>query len=576
MTPIKGGMGAAPTMGGMLLDSIERLRALPRLVEITRTFMHYGMSDLVHSVGMHRLMDGASGMLGWNPPAEIMELPLHERLRLALEELGPAFVKMGQVLASRVDMLDPEWIASLDRLHDRATPVPWELLESQFLHDLGKPTDAVFAFFDTNAAAAGSIAQVHRATLLSGTQVAVKIRRPGVTIKVEADLLLLETLAAWWEEEQPKSRRYQPLEVVRQVRKSLGRELDFAAEGRAQERFVESFRGDNTVVIPRVHASLTRTTLLVMDWIEGVPGTRSDEVDLAGLDRGLLAARGADAMLKMVLVDGLFHADPHPGNTFFMAGNKIALIDFGMVGWLSERRREELVDLLAGVASRDADAMRDVLMHWTDGRRVSSERFAEDLGRLLHLYEHATLREMNIGTLLNDIAGVLREHHLLLPPDLALLFKALITLEGLGTRLVPHFRLIEHMTPYVNRLVAERMSPGRILERAQGAFRESARAMRTLPRLVESIARRFGDDGVAMRFEVPEVETFGQSLERSIDRLVIGLVTAALIIGASILMAQSAEKQSPIAWWMGVIGVVISFVNSLWLIYSVRKSHRPH
>ena len=193
-----------------------------------------------------------------------------------------------------------------------------------------------------------------------------------------------------------------------------------------------------------------------MDWIEGIPGTRTDEVDAAGLDRGLLAARGADAMLKMVLIDGLFHADPHPGNTFFVAGNRIALIDFGMVGWLSERRREELVDLLGGVATRDADAMRDVLIRWADGRRVSSERFAEDLGRLLHLYEHATLREMNIGTLLADIAGVLREHHLFLPPDLALLFKALITLEGLGSRLVPHFRLIEHVTPYVTRIMIAR------------------------------------------------------------------------------------------------------------------------
>ena len=558
----------------MLIDSIERLRALPRLVEITRTLMHYGMSDLVHSVGIHRLMDGAGGVLGWNPPEEIAALPVNERLRLALEELGPAFIKMGQILASRVDMLDPDWIGSLDKLHDRATPVPFELLETQFLQDLGTPLSEAFASFDVQPAAAGSIAQVHRATLNDGSPVAVKIRRPGVTVKVEADLLLLEALAAWWEEEQPRSRRYQPVEVVRQVRKSLARELDFGAEARAQERFVESFRGDPTVFVPGVHSRFTRTTLLVMDWVEGIPGTRTEDVDAAGLDRGLLAARGADAMLKMVLVDGFFHADPHPGNTFFMSGNRIALIDFGMVGWLSERRRDELVDLLAGVAARDADAMRDVLIRWADGnRRVSHERFSEDLGRLLHLYEHASLREMNIGTLLADVAGVMREHSLLLPADLALLFKALITLEGLGSRLVPHFRLIEHMTPYVSRLAMERMSPSRVFDRASGAFRESARAMRALPRLIESIARRFGDDGVAMRFEVPEVEVFGRSLERSVDRLVIGLVTAALIVGASILMSRD---NGTLAWMLGAVGVVISFVNSLWLISSIRRSHRPH
>jgi ubiquinone biosynthesis protein len=556
----------------MLIDSMERLRALPRLLEIARTLARYGLGDFVQSAGMHRLLDGAGGVLGWKPTREIEALPLGERLRLALEELGPAFVKMGQVLASRVDMLDAECTASLDKLHDRATPVPFELLETQVLNDLGKPIAEAFANFDVQPAAAGSIAQVHRATLTDGTPVAVKIRRPGITAKIEADLLLLEAAAAWWEEEQPASRRYQPVEVVRQVRKSLGHELDFAAEARAQERFVESFRRDPTVIVPRVYPAYTRTTLLVMDWIDGIPGTRVQDVDAAGLDRGLLAARGADAMLKMVLVDGFFHADPHAGNTMFVAGNRIALIDFGMVGWLSERRREELVDLLSGVAARDADAMRDVLIGWADGGRVSADRFAEDLGRLLHLYEHATLRQMNIGTLLADVAGVMRENHLLLPADLALLFKALITLEGLGTRLVPHFRLIEHMTPYVGRLSAERLSPVRMLQHSSKALLRGARAMRTLPRLVEALSRRIGDEGLAMRFRVPEIESLGQQFESTVDRLTIGIVTAALIMGASILWAFDAH--STLAKVLGGCGVVISFINSLWLLASIRRSHR--
>ena len=558
----------------MLIASIERLRALPRLLEIVRTLVHYGMHDLLHSVGVHRVLDDAGHMLGWRAAPEIAQLPVQERLRLALETLGPAFVKLGQVLASRVDLLGPEWTASLDRLHDRASAVPFALLEAQLLADLGKPLAEAFETFDMEPAAAGSIAQVHRATLPGGHAVAVKIRRPGVADNVFADLVLLELLAAWWEEEQPASRRYQPVEVVRQLRKSLVRELDFSAEARGQERFAESFRDDPGIVVPRVHVAFTRTSLLVMDWIDGTPATRMELVDAAGLDRQQLAARGADAMLRMVLVDGLFHADPHPGNVFFMPGDRVALIDFGMVGWLSSKRRDELLDLLAGVAARDPEAMRDVLVTWTDGRRFSAERFAEDLGRLLHLYEHASLREMNLSTLLADIASVMREHHLVLPADLALLFKALITLEGLGTRLVPHFRLIEYVTPYVTRLVAERWSPGRIAERTSGAMRETGRALRSLPRLVESLARRLGDGDAALRFEVPEVEVFGRHLERSVDRLVIGLVTAALIVGSSVLLSRAGTDGISAAWLLGAVGIVISFANSIWLVASIHRSHR--
>ena len=559
----------------MLLGSIDRLRALPRLVEITRILLHHGLHDLVHSVGVHRVLDEAGEILGWAPDPEISARPLPERGRLALEALGPAFVKFGQVLASRVDLLGPDWIASLDLLHDRAAALPFAAIEAQLLRDLAKPIATAFDTFDEQASAAGSIAQVHRAALPGGAPVAVKIRRPGVADTIEADLLLLEVLAAWWEEEKPQSRRYQPVELVRQLRKSLAREVDFSAEGRSQERFAEAFRDQSdAVVIPRVHTQFTCASLLVMDWVEGIPATDLDAVDAAGLDRALLAARGADTVLKMVLVDGMFHADPHPGNVFFLPGNRIALIDFGMIGWLSAKRRDELIDLLAAMAARDPEAMRDVLLAWADGRRVDAERFAEDLGRLLHLYENATLREVSLGTLLSEIAAIMREHHLVLPADLALLFKALITLEGLGTRLVPRFRLVEHVTPYVRRLLAERWQPGRIAGRMSGSAREWGRAARAAPRLLESLARRFADDGVALRFEIREIEGFARQVESSVNRATIGLVTAALIVGSSILLAAPVGRDSFALTFFGWIGIAIAFANSVWLLNSIRRSRR--
>lgn len=558
----------------MLLASLERLRALPRALEITRTLVSHGLHDFVHSAGMHRAIDEVQGAMGWDADPALASLPLAERTRLALEALGPAFVKLGQVLASRVDILGPEWIASLDQLHDHAAAVDFASLETQLVQDLGGPIASRFASFDTQPRAAGSIAQVHHATLSGGGEVAVKIRRPGVAARVESDVQLLEALAAWWEEEDPESRRYQPVELVRQLRRSLAREVDFAAEARAQERFAESFRASADIVVPRVHAEFTRASLLVMDWVDGIPATQLQAIDAAGLDRQLLAARGADAVLKMVLEDGFFHADPHPGNVFFLPGERVALIDFGMVGWLSTKRRDELVDLLAAVATRDPEAMRDVLVAWADGRKVNAERFVEDLGRLLHLYEHAALREISVGTLLGEVAGVMRENQLVLPPDLALLFKSLITLEGLGTRLVPRFRLIEHVTPYVNRLVAERWTPRRAAERASAITREMGRAMRAAPRLVEELSRRFAEDGMAVSIDVKQVDALSSRVERGLDRLVIGLVTAALIVGSSLLLATSIHDRSTAASFFGGAGVAIALINSLWLIASIRQSHR--
>jgi len=558
----------------MLLASLERLRALPRLVEIARTLMRFGLHDLVHSVGLHRVLADAGGMVGWKPDAAVADMPLPERVRLALESLGPAFVKLGQVLASRVDLLAPEYIASLDRLHDRATPVPFAIVESELQRALGDPVESVFREFDSQASAAGSIAQVHRARLPDGTDVAVKVRRPGVDMAIESDVLLLEILAAWWEEEDAAARRWQPAEIVRQLRKSLAREVDFAAEARAQQRFADTFRGNPHLVIPRLHPEFTRGSLLVMDWVDGIPASDMAAVDAAGFDREALATRGTDAVLQMVLVDGFFHADPHPGNVFFLEGERIALIDFGMVGWVSDKRRNELVDLMAALAARDAEAMRDVLIAWSDGTRVSAERFAEDLGRMLHLYEHASLRDIRLGTLLSEIAGVMREHHLAMPADLALLFKALITLEGLGTRLVPQFRLIERVTPVVEGILAQRWKPRQAAVRFQGLAREGGRALRAVPRIFEMLARRLGDENLAVRLEMREVDDFSRHLETSVNRLTIGIVTAALFVGSSLLMSASTAEQGFAAWFFGLVGVAIAFVNSLWLIATIRHSRR--
>ena len=301
-------------------------------------------------------------------------------------------------------------------------PVAFDELLPQIEQALGRSPDGVFANLEREPYAAASIAQIHRATLASGTPVILKIRRPGIAPKVDADLRILEHLAHLAEQEVPEVRRYRPVDVVDQLRRSLERELDLAVEARNTERFARNFAGDVDVLVPRVYWEWTSSSMNVQEHIEGIRGDDLAAINNAGLDRKAIAARGVDAMLKMILVDGFFQADPHPGNVMCLPGNRIALIDFGMVGRLSPARRSQMVDLLGGFVRHDEETMLEVLLDWRGNETVNEARLAADLGELAFDYSDAQLKDLKIGTLLHRVSTILREHSIVLPADLALMF----------------------------------------------------------------------------------------------------------------------------------------------------------
>lgn len=557
----------------MAFASLDSLKSLPRLSEVLRVGLRFGLHDLVHAAGIHRAVDRAGDLLGWKMDPAVQKLALPARFRMALETLGPTFVKLGQILASRVDLLPPDWIAELETLHDHVAPVPFEQLRGQLEASLGTSAAQAFAGFEEVPRASGSIAHVHYGRLPDGTAVAVKIRRPGVLPLIQSDLALFETLAHWWQEENPTVRRFQPVELVRQLRHSLAREVDFTAEAQSQERFRDNFKASADVVVPKVFASFTREDLMVQEWIEGVAGTAWDALAGAGLDRKQLAARGADAVLKMVVIDGFFHADPHPGNVIYLPDNRVAFIDFGMVGWLSPKRRDELVNLLAALSRRDSVSMVDVLLGWVDGASVDEERFADDLGRLIYMYGRASLQEVRLGRLLSEIGGIMRDHRVVLPADLALLFKALITLEGLGAKLDPEFKLVQHLTPYIKSVIRDRWQPRAFGGRIYRQLGLAADALEAIPQSVLRLTKRAATGQLAINLEMRRLDEFGERVERSSNRLTVGLVTAALIVGSSILLASTSQSAG--GWsWLGVLGVVATFASGIWLLYNMRGIHR--
>jgi ubiquinone biosynthesis protein len=561
----------------MVSGAFSVARELPRLREISSVLIRHGLGDLVRRAGVATLLEHTGQVLHLGQPSEVAHLEPQQRAKLALEELGPTFVKLGQMLSTREDLLPSTWTDELSRLYSDVAPVPFDDLLPQIEQALGRSPFEVFANLERAPYAAASIAQIHRATLATGASVILKIRRPGIAPKIDADLRILEHVAHLAEQQIPEARRYQPVDVVGQLRRSLERELDLAVEARNAERFARNFADDLDVLVPRVYWEWTSTSMNVQEHIEGIRGDNLAAIDNAGLDRKLLAARGVDTILKMILVDGFFQADPHPGNVMYLPGNRIVLIDFGMVGRLSPARRSQLVELLAGFVHHDEDMMLEVLLDWRGTDAVNEARLAADLGELALDYSDAQLKDLKIGTLLHRISAILREHSIVLPADLALLFKALISLEGFGRQYDPEFRLIDRVEPFLKRAMAERYQPVEVLRRGQATLRDYFGLVASIPRDLARLLKDARHGRMRVELDLKRLDAFGDRVHTAINRATIGIMTASLVVGSSIVMTVSGGPTLfgvSLLTYCGLAGYLIAFVNSLWVIFSIWRSGR--
>ena len=560
----------------MLRETFSVMRDFPRLHEIASVLIRYGWGDVVRALGISALLERAGKLLHWHRSREAEELELPVRIRLALTELGPTFVKLGQILATRVDVFPPNWIAEFEHLHNQVPPVPFELLQSELESTWGKPIDELFLAFDREPFAAASIAQVYRATLLDGTPVVVKVRRPSILTKIEADLRILAHLARLMELEMPESRRFRPVQIVGQLKRSLLRELDLVKEARNLEVFGRNFSGNEGVnggvYIPRVYWELCNEMVNVQEELVGIPATELKRAREAGLDLKLLAARGSDAVLKMILVDGYFHADPHPGNVIFMPDNRLGLIDFGMVGRVTDSRREQLIDFLDALVQKNELGLLNILSQWAGDAEVDEENLAYDISELIFGYDDLSLRDLRIGPLLSEITAVMRDNNLSLPPDLTLLFKALITLEGLGHQLDPDFHIVDHLTLFVGQVIEARYSPQSLAKRAQRGMKEMAEVMFGLPRDVARLFRQARRGRLRIDLDLKRLDHFGVQLNRATNRLTMGVLTASLVVGSSIIMTVDGGPELFGLPLFGLLGFLVAFLNSIWILIAIWHS----
>lgn len=555
----------------MFFEAISAVRDIGRLHDIASILIRYGFGDMVRRMGLVHLMERAGKALHWKYAQEQPHLEPPERVRKAMEDMGPTFIKLGQILATRVDLFSPEWIREFEKLQDRVPPLPFEAIRKQLEHDLGAPTNNVFDYLEEKPLAAASIAQVHRATLKDGTEVVVKIRRPNIRKTIDADLRLLDRLAKMAEREVSEIRHYRPRNIIHQFAQSLRRELDLATECRNAERMASIFADDPNIVIPDVYWELVNEQVNVQQYIEGIHGRNLAALEAAGLDRKILATTGTKAVLKMVLVAGLFHADPHPGNIIYLSENRIAFLDFGMVGRLSEFRRHQVVDLLHAMVERDANAVVDVLLDWSGDKIVDIETLTTEIDTMIDTYHGVPLKRLKFSDMLSDLAALLRDHHLLLPPDLTMLFKTLITLEGMGRQLDPDFDLVSEAEPFLKQVAIDRYKPDVWLKRSRRNLIELVDILSGLPRDLRRLIKAIRSGALRININLTQLEQFGRQVDNAASRLTVGMITSSLIIGSSIVMTVGGGPTILGLPALGFLGFSAAAIGGIWVLLSIWK-----
>jgi ubiquinone biosynthesis protein len=583
----------------MLWQALMAARDLGRLHEIASILIRYGFGDMVRRMGLANALERTGRALRWNEAAELAQLEPPARVRRAMEEMGPTFVKLGQILATRVDLFDPEWIEEFSKLQDETPPAPYPEVYQQLTEDLGATPEEVFAAFDPEPLAAGSIAQVHRARLADGSEVVVKVRRPGVRAVIEADLRWVARLAEATETGNTELRHFHWREVVRQFNQSLRRELDFAAECRHAERIAANFAGytdaDSVtpadpvsgiglvaephalpplIVIPKVYWQWTGERVCVQEYIDGIPGRDLAAVERAGLDRKVLARRGVNAVLKMIAVDGLFHADPHPGNVFYLTGNRIAFIDFGMVGRLTDERRDQLIHLLLGLVQHEPALVANVLLDWTGNSVVNEDALMAEIQAFVDQHIGMPLKQLKLATMLADLVAILRSHQLYLPPDLALFIKAFISLEGMGRELDPELDLAGEAIPKLREALLVRYAPAAMAKRGWHAASEISKLMSDLPRDLSQLLRSARRGRLELHIDVGHLKHVGDQLDGATNRLIVGIIVASIIVGSSVVMTVSGGPTLFGLPFFGLLGFIFATIGGIWLIFSISRSNK--
>jgi ubiquinone biosynthesis protein len=528
--------------------------------------MKHGFMELAGSV--------ARRMRPSRPDHEAASRP--RRFRMALEELGPTFVKFGQLLSTRPDLVGPEYIAELRQLQDRVGPVSAQVVRQTIHHELGKPVEELFAAFDDVPLAAASIAQVHRARARDGSLLAVKVRRPGMVATVHEECRILESLAGWVKSSLSADETIDPVALVRELTGALEGEVHLTREMRSQQRFERMFAADPTVHVPRTFEPLSCDGVLTMEYIAGVKPSSASALRAAGLDARLVARRGVNFVLKQVFDFGLFHTDPHPGNFLVMPGSVLAPLDFGQIARLTDDDRRLMGELVRAIVDRDARPLvraferMDLAGEATDPARLTAE-----IDDIIAVYHDTPLARVPLGRMMMQTFDVVRRNRVRPPASFTLMLKAVATIEALAKGLDSDFELIEHLRPYARRLSMQDFEPRTVLGRLRQMVQDAGELAAHVGDDFNAIVRKLRKGQFQLHVQHEHLEQLVSTLDKASNRVSFALIIAGLLIASSMLVAQRGTVLGLVALQaLGVVGYMIATVLGLWLLWSIIRSRK--
>ncbi|PKK89177.1 MAG: hypothetical protein CVV64_15315 [Candidatus Wallbacteria bacterium HGW-Wallbacteria-1] len=556
-----------------ILREISRLESgklqISRYREILSILLRNGFDNVVQALRVDPSIAGILGHAGIHLNQPVRPLSKNERYRVVLEELGPTFVKLGQILSNRPDMVPPDLMAELATLHSSVAPITTEEMEEVMEGEFGSDWKGRFAKFNEVPFASASMAQVHDGTLPDGTHVAIKIQRPGISRKIEADTKIMLHLGEVLNKHLPEAAALDLPTLVIELRDALRRELDFKGEAANLNRFAEDFRGEPTLFVPRTFPELTTQKVLTMDYVDGI-----SIMDLDGpeWDKPLIARRGANLILRQIFELGCFHADPHPGNIRILPGNIICFLDFGMMGTITDRQRGHLCEIMLGIANDDPKRITRSLIELSRFKGDDATILEDRVTELIERYLRMSLRNLNLGELLESLMATIVDLKLKIPSHFHLLSKALMTVEGVARKLDPDFNMATTIEPFARELLKERLSPRRLIRQTYLAAMDTVMLVKDLPFEISEIITQLKRGKVRIIYDHRGLEPMVRSHEKLVDRIVFAIVLASLVIGSSLMVLSGV----PPKWYgvpvIGLAGFVISGFIGFILLYRIGRN----
>jgi len=555
----------------MKITTIKKtIRNTKRIAEIVKVLSTFGFQQLVHDTGLARFLPSTQSAETDGEKTSSTDLPRQVRARMVLEELGPTFIKLGQILSTRPDLIPPEWTNEFKKLQDRVTPVEFSAIFSVLNLEFPGRLDQLFSSIDEEPLAAASIAQVHRARLKDGTEVVVKVIRPGTREIVEEDIALVESLAQLMEQ-YFSNLGYSPTAVAKEFARELTKEINLIQEAQSTERLRRYFEDDPNISFPRVHWQATTRNVLTMQEIKGRLLSTVSPEELTQHERRQIVAIGTDAVFKQCLKFGFFHADPHPGNLFLLPGNTLCFIDCGMTGQLDRKTTEQLINLVAGVVKGDLDQLSRVVIELTDvdPSVTDSRDFRMELHNLVDHFRDTDLQHLHITSLLSDFFAMLQRYRIQCPEDLMLLTKALTLIEGVAEHFDPTFDVLSHVEPQIREIVTGRYSVKAIRSRITKSLTATLELLEDLPGDIQRFLDHARHRRFTLNLELKRIEHLSEQLDASSRLMGIAMIIAALIVGSSILiLADAITQKSSFIGTLGILGLILAGINTAGFVIS--------